>query len=109
MTVLLESGSGEMCVKITCKISIGQLDWAKNSRSNRSLYWSIELVTNPIGRSKMGYQFDWTGLNKVTNREYLSPNRLRGTHSNRIKVPELGWDFVGSIDKSDAIRVSEKM
>ena len=55
-----------MCVKITREISIGQLDWAKNWRSNRSLYWSIELVTNPIDQSKMGYQFDWKRLLGLT-------------------------------------------
>ena len=79
--MLFENGSGEMCVKITHKISIGQLDWAKKSRSNRSLYWTSELVTNPIGRSKMGYQFDWKrslGLTKSPIRVFNRPIRFVG-------------------------------
>ncbi len=71
----------DLYVKITHKISIGQMDWAKKSRSNRSLYWTSELVTNPIGRSKRGYQFDWKrllGLTKSPIRVFDHPIRFVG-------------------------------
>ena len=57
------------------------MDWAKKTRSNWSLYWTIELVTNPIGQSKRGYQCDWTrllGLTKSPIRVFDHPIRFVG-------------------------------
>ena len=70
----------DLYVKITHKISIGQMDWAKKSRSNRRLVNSllIRLVDPKGGTNSI------VGPHKVTDSGFRSPNTVRGTHSDRI-------------------------